>query len=81
MFQIFMNIYYLYDTSANTNLELLISEISYHILFGLGLGVRVMVFNVTFNNISAILWASVLFVEVTRVSGENHRPVTRSLAM
>ena len=31
-----------------------------------------MVFNVTFNNISAISWRSVLLVEET---GENHRPV------
>ena len=33
-----------------------------------------MVFNTTFNNISAILWQSVLLVEETRVPGENHRP-------
>ena len=32
--------------------------------------VRVMVFNATFNNISAISWRSVLLVEET---GENHR--------
>ena len=32
-----------------------------------------MVFNATFNNISAILWRSVLFVEETGVPGENHR--------
>ena len=31
-----------------------------------------MVFNSTFNNISVILWRSVLLVEET---GENHRPV------
>ena len=31
-----------------------------------------MVFNTTFNNISAILWRSVLLVEETRVPGENH---------
>ena len=37
--------------------------------------VRVMVFNATFNNISAISWQLVLLVEETRVSGENHRPV------
>jgi len=37
-------------------------------------GIRVMVFNVTFNNISAILWQSVLLVEETRVPEENHRP-------
>jgi hypothetical protein len=33
-----------------------------------------MVFNATFNNISVILWRSVLFVEETGVPGENHRP-------
>ena len=36
--------------------------------------VRVMVFNANFNNISAILWRSVLLLEETGVSGENHRP-------
>ena len=36
------------------------------------LGVRVMVFNATFNNISVISWQSVLLVEETGVSGENH---------
>jgi hypothetical protein len=35
----------------------------------------VMVFNATFNNISAILWQSVLLVKETGVPGENHRPV------
>jgi hypothetical protein len=34
-----------------------------------------MVFNTTFNNISVILWWSVLLVEETSVPGENHRPV------
>jgi hypothetical protein len=34
----------------------------------------VMVFNVTFNNISVASWPSVLLVEETGVSGENHRP-------
>jgi hypothetical protein len=34
-----------------------------------------MVFNATFNNISAISWQSVLLVEETKVPGENHRPV------
>ena len=33
-----------------------------------------MVFNVTFNNISVISWRSILLVEETRVSGENHQP-------
>jgi hypothetical protein len=35
-----------------------------------------MVFNATFNNISAIFWRSVLLVEETAVPGENHQPVT-----
>jgi hypothetical protein len=39
-----------------------------------GLVVRVMVFNATFNNISAILWQSVLLVEETGVPRENHWP-------
>ena len=34
--------------------------------------VKVMVFNTTFNNVSDILWQSVLIVEETRVPGENH---------
>jgi len=32
-------------------------------------------FNATFNNISVILWRSVLLVDETRVPGENHRSV------
>jgi hypothetical protein len=36
--------------------------------------VRAMIFIVTFNNISVISWQSVLLVEETGVSGENHRP-------
>ena len=38
-----------------------------------------MVLNDTFNNISAISWPSVLLAEETRVPGENHRPVGKSL--
>jgi len=34
--------------------------------------VRSMMFNVTFNNISVISWPSVLLVEETGVTGENH---------
>jgi len=34
-----------------------------------------MVFNATFNNISVILWQSVLLVEETGVPGENYRSV------
>jgi len=33
-----------------------------------------MVFNATFNNISAISWRSVLLVEENGVPGESHRP-------
>jgi hypothetical protein len=40
------------------------------------LRVRAMVFNVTFNNISLILWRSVLLVGEAGVPGENHRPAT-----
>ena len=32
------------------------------------------VFNATFNNISAISWRSVLLMAETGVPGENHRP-------
>jgi hypothetical protein len=38
--------------------------------------VSFMVFNATFNNISAISWRSVLLMEETGVPWENHRPVT-----
>ena len=38
----------------------------------LWVSVRVMVVNDTFNNISVILWRSVLLVEEIRVPGENH---------
>ena len=34
-----------------------------------------MVLNATFNNISVILWWSVLLVEEIEVPAENHRPV------
>jgi hypothetical protein len=34
-----------------------------------------MVFNATLNNISVIMWQSVLLVGETGVPGENHRPV------
>jgi len=35
-----------------------------------------MVFNATFNNISVILWQSVLLVEETGVPEENNQPAT-----
>jgi hypothetical protein len=37
--------------------------------------VCLMVFNVTFNNITVISWWSVLLVEETGGTGENYRPV------
>jgi hypothetical protein len=39
-------------------------------------GLGVMVFNAIFNNISVILWWSVLLVEEIRVPEENHRPAS-----
>ena len=44
--------------------------------FSSGLGVRVMVFNTTFNKISVISWRSVLLVKETRLPVENHRPAS-----
>jgi hypothetical protein len=38
----------------------------------MGVRVRDMVFNATFNNISAISWQTVLLVKETVVPGENH---------
>ena len=38
------------------------------------------VFNATFNSISAISWRSVLLVEETGVPGEHHRPVANHWA-
>jgi hypothetical protein len=38
------------------------------------------VFNTTFNNISVILWWSILLVEETEVPGENHQPVASLLS-
>jgi hypothetical protein len=50
--------------------ELIIRNLrSFHFL-----RVKVMVFNATFNNISAISWQSVLLVEETKVPRENHQP-------
>jgi hypothetical protein len=44
------------------------------IFLNYNLGVSVMVFNTTFINISVICWQSVLLVEETGVTTENHRP-------
>ena len=55
-----------------------IGECIFNVIFSLNCikreKARVMVFNATFNNISIILWWSVLLVEETKVPGENHRP-------
>jgi hypothetical protein len=40
-----------------------------------GIKIWLMVFNVTFNNISGISWRSVLLVEETGVPEEKHQPV------
>jgi hypothetical protein len=40
------------------------------------LRVRVMVINANFNNISVILWMSILFLEENQATGENHRPAS-----
>jgi hypothetical protein len=44
---------------------------------GVWFGFGLTVFNVTFNNIAAISWRSVLLVEETGGSGEQYRPITR----
>jgi hypothetical protein len=44
----------------------------YSIYIHVGVRVSVVAFNTTFNNISAISWRSVLLVEETGVTGENH---------
>ena len=41
----------------------------------IGVRVKVMIFNATFSNISAMSWQLVVLVEDTGVPGENHRPV------
>jgi hypothetical protein len=40
-----------------------------------------MVFNATFNNISVILWWSILLVEEIKVPGENDRPAYHTLTI
>ena len=46
-----------------------------YFLFSIWGGWWVMMFNVTLNNISVILWQLVLLVEETGVPGEIHRPI------
>jgi hypothetical protein len=40
-----------------------------------------MVFNDTFNNISVLLWRSVLLVEETGVTGENHSEINLEVSI
>ena len=56
--------YRVIDTSGICILEIMVYR-----------GVRVKVFNTTFNNILVISWHSVLLVEETGVPGENHPPI------
>ena len=55
-------------------LSLILTKMTFTVLkyCSLGLGVRVMVLNATFSNISVISWQSVLLVEETGVPRENH---------
>ena len=46
-----------------------------------GLRVSVMVFNATFNNISALSWRLVLLVEKTGVLRENHQPAASQIML
>jgi hypothetical protein len=62
------------DCDYNKRLELALNDL--HSAWGYII-VRVMVFNVTFNNMLGSSWQSVLLVEETGVTGENHQPTTR----
>ena len=53
-------------------LQLKIHQLKTYIFIKKVVRVRVMVFNVTFNNIAVISWQSVLLVEETGVPTENH---------
>ena len=52
-----------------------VRSIKIFLTLNLMVSVWFMVFNTTLNNISVMSWRSVLFVEETGVTGENHRPV------
>jgi len=47
-----------------------------YLLHKFRVSIRVMVFNATFNNISVILWQSVLLVEEAEELRENHQPAS-----
>ena len=52
----------------------LLHAVLFYICFDLYQRVKIVVFNATFNNISAISWRSVLLVEESGVPWENHQP-------
>ena len=60
---------------TNLKIEINITVIYKDTLLYVCLFVCLMVFNATFNNISVILWRSVLLVEETAGPRENHRSV------
>ena len=65
------------DKTSNVGVgkyKYLITHMMFIIQWGM-ICVCLMVFNATFNNISAISWRPVLLVEETGELGENHRPV------
>jgi hypothetical protein len=59
-------------TTINDTLQIL--PIDGYVLHNLRVKARVMVFDATFNNISAISLRSVLLVDETGVPRENHQP-------
>jgi hypothetical protein len=64
---------YVYLFSGRRNIECKYQEGNFDIV------VLFMVFNATYNNISAISWRSVLLMGETGIPGENHPPVVKSL--
>ena len=59
----------------NLPIKLIFFSLYNHQLYLICSFVCLMVFNATFNNISVILWWSVLLVKETEGPGENHQPV------
>jgi hypothetical protein len=63
-------------TPSQEDLDCIINEkVCIYVFMGWVIGVGVMVFNATFNNISVISRQSVLLMEKTGVPRENHQPV------
>jgi hypothetical protein len=65
------SVYYIFFTTV----QYCIFKLMDAIITPIWLEVRVVVFNVTFNNISIISWRSILLVDETGIPGEKHRPV------